>query len=69
MTIDEKAFIDGLNQYGFPFRFYIYGYCKSPECLEYYGLRIFNLFADIFIIATVVYFTTLLNKKLFERRT
>ncbi len=64
--MEEKTYVDGLNQYGFPLRFYIYGYCQTPECIEYFGFKIFPLLADIVIIATVVLFTKKIDNKLFK---
>ncbi|NVN96362.1 MAG: hypothetical protein HXX18_13895 [Bacteroidetes bacterium] len=66
LTIEEKAYVDGLNQYGFPLRFYIYGYCQSPECMQLFGFKYLPLFADIFIISSVVFLTLKLNNKLFK---
>ena len=55
LTFKEKAFVDGLNEYGFPFRFYTFSYCQQMECVEQTGFDIISLTFDIIIAAVVAF--------------
>jgi hypothetical protein len=68
LTLKEKAYVDGLDEYGFPFRFYTYTYCKSKECLEQTGFRTICLIFDILITATVAFLLAKAKEKFTNRQ-
>lgn len=55
LTFKEKAYVDGLNEYGFPFRFYTFSYCHQMDCVGQTGFDIINLTFDIIITAGVAF--------------
>jgi hypothetical protein len=63
ITLKEKAFAEGLNEYGFPFRFYTFTYCRSKECIEQTGFRSINLILDFLITMSFSFILIKLKNK------
>src|SRR5207245_2523839 len=53
LTMKQQALVDGRNEYGFPFRFYTFSYCKDIECIEQLGFDLISFTYDILITTTV----------------
>ena len=66
LTMKEEAMVDGRNEYGFPFRFWIFSYCQDIECLEQLGFNIVSLTFDIIIVATVAFIIAKFKNKLYR---
>ena len=65
LTFKEKAFVDGLDEYGFPFRFYTFSYCQQIECIEQTGFDIISLTFNIIITATVAFVIAKVKNKFY----
>ena len=57
LTMKEKAMVDGLNEYGFPFRFYTFTNSKVIENIEQTGFDLIGFSLDIVITATLAFIT------------
>ncbi len=49
LTKIEQAEIDGFDQYGYPFQFYTFSYCKDLECYKLTGFHLLGFLVDFFI--------------------
>lgn len=55
LTSKEKAHVDGLNEYGFPFRYYVYSYNEIEAYKSVYGFKPALLLIDIAILVIPVF--------------